>query len=100
MWKVLRLYAKLNGILKDHIVTWFTTGKLSPWKIFTDLTHFADIALTARGYKKLSELKQESQKIRDMMEFVDDSAPQSEEEVLLTRVKPKPPEHNRFGKLT
>lgn len=100
MWKALKLYAKLNGILKDHIVTWFLTGKLSPWKIFTDLTHWADMALTARGYKELSELKQESHKIHDMMDYVDDSADSKpKEKVSSTRVKPKPQERNRFGRL-
>lgn len=99
MWKALKLYYKLNKILKDHIVTWFLTGKLSPWKIFTDLTHWADLALTARGYKKLSELKHESRKIQDTMASVDGSAPSQEEEVLSTRDKPKPPERNRFGRL-
>lgn len=102
MWKALKLYYKLNGILKDHIVTWFLTGKLSPWKIFTDLTDWADLALTAKGYKKLSELKQESRKIHDMMDSVDGSAdPRQPEEAspTPTRERPKPQERNKFGKL-
>lgn len=94
MWKAL-------GNLKNYLMTWFRTGKLSPWKIFTDLTHWADLALIARGYKKLSELKQEFREIRDMMDSVDASVdPGPKEEVSLTRVKPKPSERNRFGKLT
>lgn len=103
MWAALKLYAKLNIILKNHIFAWFKTGKLSPWKILKDLTGWADQALTARGYKKLSELRQESQEIHDMMDSADGSAlPSPEEEALASmtpREKLKPQERNRFGKL-
>lgn len=90
MWQALKLYAKLNIILKNHIVAWFLTGKLSPWKIFTDLTHWADLALTARGYKELSELKRESQKIHNLIDPIEKVAP---------REKPKSQKRNRFGRL-
>ena len=94
MWQALKLYAKLNIIFKNHIFAWFRTGKLSPWKIFTDLTGFADAALTAKGYKTLAELKQESKEIDEPVEPVE---PVEKKSVI--RNKPKPQERNKFGKL-
>lgn len=93
MWNAIKLYAKLNIILKNHIFEWFRTGKLSPWKFFKDMLGWADAALTARGYKKLSELRQESHKIQDMLESVDKPS-------VPPRDKPKSQERNKFGKLT
>lgn len=98
MWLTL----KLNGTLKDRIVTWFLTGKLSPWRIFTDLMRQADLALAAKGYKPLSELKQESQKIADTMDSVEGSVPPNQKENPLPRPqreKPKPHERDRHGRL-
>ena len=87
MRAALRLHAKLNIILKNHIFAWFRTGKLSPWRLLKDMIGFADDALTAKGYKTLSELKKESEKVEAVKK------PTS------PRVKPKPQERNKFGKL-
>lgn len=92
MWNAIKLFAKLNIILKNHIFTWFRTGTLSPWKILKDLTGWADAALTAKGYKKLSELRRESKKIHGTIDPVD-------KPTVPPRNKPKPQERNKFGKL-
>lgn len=86
MWTALKFYVKLNGILKNHIFEWFRIGKLSPWKFLKDIVGLADAALTAKGYRTLSELKQESKEIESVKKVP-------------PRVKPKSQERNKFGKL-
>jgi len=91
MWQAIKVWNKLNVILKNHIVTWFITGKLSPWSLFKDLTNWLDQLLDAKGYKKSSELMRESQKIQDMMDSAGDSVP--------PRKKARSQKRNRFGRI-